>query len=385
VLSFFDPKFGSEVRRALSRAFHISGRVQLKPRMAEAWELSDEALLSMPEFAGNGTSVAPSAAAGTSGAAVPHYVASLNAAQRDAVLAPIDQPLQILAGAGSGKTSVLTARIQHMLASGIPASRVLALTFTKAAAEEMRERLQRAVGPTAEKVTISTFHALSLALCRSYADAAGRPRDFKVWTTRQQINAVRKALAELRVATAAEARPQLPQQPLLPVSMAAQAPAPVAPDDEAAAGVTTAAAAAKSSADPSRLLTSIMHAKARGQAVADGQLRTVYERYTSLMLQANAFDMLDFLLVATAALRGSAEARAAVHRRHTHVLVDEFQDTNALQLELLRLLVKPADVGGDGGSGGGGGCLTVVGDDDQAIYGFQGASGSFEPYRLMSF
>jgi DNA helicase-2/ATP-dependent DNA helicase PcrA len=103
------------------------------------------------------------------------------------------------------------------------------------------------------------------------------------------------------------------------------------------------------------------------------------------MLQANAFDMLDFLLVATAALRGSAEARAAVHRRHTHVLVDEFQDTNALQLELLRLLVKPADVGGDGGSGGGGGCLTVVGDDDQAIYGFQGASGSFEPYRLMSF
>ena len=352
--------------------------------MAEGWEVSDEALLSMPEFAGNGTSVAPSAAAGTSGAAVPHYVASLNAAQRDAVLAPIDQPLQILAGAGSGKTSVLTARIQHMLASGIPASRVLALTFTKAAAEEMRERLQRAVGPTAEKVTISTFHALSLALCRSYADAAGRPRDFKVWTTRQQINAVRKALAELRVATAAEARPQLPQQPLLPVSLAAHAPAPVAPDDEAAAAATTVAAAAKSSADPSRLLSSIMHAKARGQAVADGQLRTVYERYTSLMFQANAFDMLDFLLVATAALRGSAEARAAVHRRHTHVLVDEFQDTNALQLELLRLLVKPADVGGDGGSGGGGGCLTVVGDDDQAIYGFQGASGSFEPYRLMS-
>ena len=286
---------------------------------ADDWELPDECLMSLPDFSGNLTAIGIPAAcsagtaadtsADTSAAAVPAYAASLNAAQREAVLAPLDYPLQIVAGAGSGKTSVLTARIQHVLSSGVLPARVLAVTFTKAAAEEMRDRLQRAVGPKAAKeVTILTFHALSLALCRSYADHAGRPRDFKVWTTRQQTNAVRKALAELRVASAAAAAQQQNE-----AELAAPAPAPGAHDDEAAAAATK-VSTTKSPADPARLLTSIMYAKARGQAaadVADSQLRSVYERYAALLLEANAFDMLDFLLVATAALVGSAEVMAA--------------------------------------------------------------------------
>ena len=105
----------------------------------------------------------------------PAYALGLNALQRRAVLAPLNRPLEVIAPPGSGKTAVLTRRIEHVLVNNVPPQNVLAVTFTKAAADEMRCRLEKAVGKSvAKRVNISTFHALSLALCRSYSDSAAR-------------------------------------------------------------------------------------------------------------------------------------------------------------------------------------------------------------------
>lgn len=126
------------------------------------------------------------------GAPDPPYTRNLNEPQRQAVLAPLRGALCVLAGAGSGKTSVMIARVQHILALGVPASRVLAVTFTRAAADEMGARLVRDIGPAAKPVTLSTFHALCLTICRRHADAAGYRLDFVVRTTKQQLKLVER-------------------------------------------------------------------------------------------------------------------------------------------------------------------------------------------------
>jgi superfamily I DNA/RNA helicase len=305
----------------------------------------------------------------------PPYVDGLNEQQRDAVLAPLDEPLELVAGAGSGKTAVLTRRIQHMLASGVAARNILAVTFTTAAADEMRSRLEKAVGKAASRaVSFSTFHSLSLAICRSHAELAGRQRDFAVRTPRQQIKVVRQALSELRLAQAAEAAAsKKPASAAASSSSSSSSAAAVRGGAQGHADGNAASAAGSSSSsssshqaqDPARLLSSLMRLKAQGvspeavahmDAAAPGTsgpapgtfghapgtfghasgtsgpappvppvLAYVYRRYAELMQEANAFDMLDFLLVATRALssasEGSAKARQALHDRYTHVLV----------------------------------------------------------------
>lgn len=297
----------------------------------------------------------------------PAYALGLNALQRRAVLAPLNRPLEVIAPPGSGKTAVLTRRIEHVLVNNVPPQNVLAVTFTKAAADEMRCRLEKAVGKSvAKRVNISTFHALSLALCRSYSELAGKKCDFVVRTTIQQLKVVRQAIGEWKVAEAAAAGTK------------------TTGGSGGGPSAGTSAGASTATTDPSRLLSQLMRLKAQGKTpdtISEGPgvsaaLCFVYARYAKIMEEANAFDMLDFLIVATQALEGENEEHAAarriLHARYTHVLVDEFQDTNALQLKLLRLLC-PDDA--DGGN------ITVVGDDDQAIFGFQGASGSFQPFE----
>lgn len=316
---------------------------------------------------------AASASEAAGAASDPQYVRGLNAAQRSAVVADIERPLSIVAGAGSGKTSVLTRRIQHILAAGVPPSKVLAVTFTKAASEEMSSRLEAAVGKqVARAVAISTFHSLSLALCRSFAHLAGRQTDFAVRTPRQQLGVVRQALREERVAAAAAVALDPDAPAIGPAQPAPARDTPAAP--ARAAPIAPAVGAAASDAngeldvDPARLLGAIMRAKARGLSPADHGVGTlaarVHARYDALMLSANAFDFLDFLLVGVRALSGAGPecdaARAAVHARHTHLLVDEFQDSNALQLRLIRLLCQQRADGAER--------VTVVGDDDQVYH-----------------
>jgi DNA helicase-2/ATP-dependent DNA helicase PcrA len=146
----------------------------------------------------------------------------LNPQQSSAVLAPVDCPLMVIAGAGSGKTSVLVRRVQHIIATGVPAAGVLAVTFTKAACDEMHERLTKAIGPAARAITVSTFHALSLSICRAHADRVpGRANDFAVRTTKQQLRVVQRAVRDLQVAAVAGAA--------APATTAAPAAAPAAP------------------------------------------------------------------------------------------------------------------------------------------------------------
>lgn len=271
--------------------------------------------LAAPRSSGGGSAAAPSSTAGDGssaapGAPDPSYAQGLNRAQREAVLANLYQPLQVIAGAGSGKTSVLTRRIQHMVASGVSPSNVLAVTFTKAAADEMAQRLQSGLGQSAGAVSVSTFHALSLALCRAYADKAGehapaqqlrtcasrspspahrslvaqaeittlccrhagRQKDFAVWTGRQQMKAVRRALEEVRVARAS--RDAVVDDPHA--------------GPEAAEGLASkkgsaaaAAEAPRGESDPSRVLSSVMRAKAQGLApeqVTDPFVSEVFSR-----------------------------------------------------------------------------------------------------------
>ena len=129
---------------------------------------------------------------------IPAYARDLNPQQQQAVLAPTNEPLLVLAAAGSGKTSVIVRRVQHILAGGARPSSVLAITFTKAAAEEMQQRLGVALGRAAGKVTVSTFHALSLQICREHADLVGYGKDFVVRTPKQQRKIVQEALREMR-------------------------------------------------------------------------------------------------------------------------------------------------------------------------------------------
>ena len=223
----------------------------------------------------------------------------------------------MLAAAGSGKTSVIIRRIQHILSRGVPPSSVLAITFTKAAAEEMRERLLRSLGRSAEAVVVSTFHALSLQICREHADRVGYGKDFVVRTAKQQRKLVEEALREHRTRQVA-----------------------------AAAG----AAGSSRTLDADRVLQQILRAKAQGlgpEASADPAVRAAHEQYVERMRADNAMDMLDFLDVAVTVLRQHEEVRAQLEQRHAYVLVDEFQDSNELQLQLLRLLAPPAPPAGE--------------------------------------
>ena len=128
---------------------------------------------------------------------VPPYARGLNPAQQRAVLAPLDRPLLVLAGAGSGKTSVMVRRVCRMLARGVGAPRILCVTFTRAAGDATR--LVKAIGPRAKEATVSTFYALSLQICRAHAERAGYPKDFAVWQGRRQQRLLARTLAELRV------------------------------------------------------------------------------------------------------------------------------------------------------------------------------------------
>jgi DNA helicase-2/ATP-dependent DNA helicase PcrA len=252
----------------------------------------------------------------------------LNAEQREAVLAT-EGPVLILAGAGSGKTRVITRRIAYLaLARGEPAERLLAVTFTNKAAAEMRERVQALMPPGVTlKAWIQTFHSFCVRLLRREAAAAGLPANFVIYDEDAQLAAVREALRVLDLS-----------EKLHP---------------------------------PRRALSRISHAKNAGlplggpDAEEDSLPARVHERiareYERILDQAGALDFDDLLLRAVALLETKPAVREAYRERFRYVLVDEYQDTNRPQYELMRLLAGPS------------GNLTVVGDEDQSIYSWRGA------------
>jgi len=249
---------------------------------------------------------------------------SLNDPQRQAV-SHRSGPLLILAGAGSGKTRVLTMRIANLIHHGVEAERILALTFTNKAAREMRTRLRTLLGRSPDGLWVGTFHAIATRMLRPHADRLGYRAGFTIFDEDDSRSILKRALAELDLD----------------------------PKKHQVAGLLAAISKAKAEARSPEDIT--------GRKAADRALRQVYERYQALSRHSNGMDFDDLLLNLVQLLRTDEEVLSEWRSRFDHVLVDEYQDTNRVQYELLRLLC-------DGHRN-----LAVVGDDDQSIYAFRGA------------
>ncbi len=243
----------------------------------------------------------------------------LNEAQRAAVTVT-EGPLLILAGAGTGKTRVITARVAYLIAQGVEASAILAVTFTNKAATEMRERLARMISPAeAKQVTMSTFHSLCLRILRTGIDRLGYKNNFSIYDEGDQLGIIKKVI--------------------------------------------TRTAAKDEKLDPNVAKALISRAKnASLPASADESLMSeVFLRYDAELKRVNAVDFDDLLLLAVRLLREHPDVRKRWRERFRYLMVDEFQDTNLLQMELVTLLTDERRN------------VAVVGDDDQSIYGWRGA------------
>ena len=250
----------------------------------------------------------------------------------------VEGPVLILAGAGTGKTRAITFRMANLIASGVSPDAILAVTFTNKAAEEMRDRVSDLLlrsGIPPAKPWVSTFHSLCARLLRREASSAGLPRDFAVYDGDDQIAAVKLAMAKLKIE-----------------------------DDDLT---------------PRNVLSAISHAKnhakspeqLRAEAIGpDGRrVADIFSAYEKLLHQSNALDFDDLLLRSVKLLREAAPVREKWQQRFQYLHVDEYQDTNRVQYDLLRLLTGPHHN------------ICVVGDEDQSIYRWRGADVSI----LLSF
>ncbi|MGH7540710.1 MAG: ATP-dependent helicase, partial [Gemmatimonadota bacterium] len=251
---------------------------------------------------------------------------SLNREQREAVEHG-EGPLLVLAGAGSGKTRVLTARVARLIEDGVPPARIFAVTFTNKAAGEMRERIAGLRGQEARGLWIGTFHSLAARILRREAEHTTRDRAFTIYDEDDSL----RALKEVMEGAGLDPRRWSPGALRSRISSAKNAL--VGPGDYAAGAYDLLA-----------------------RAVAD-----VYPAYQKLLARRNAYDFDDLLFEAVRLLEGAGPVGERYADRFIHVLVDEYQDTNHAQYRIVKALA------------GRHGNLCVVGDDDQSIYGWRGA------------
>ncbi len=244
----------------------------------------------------------------------------LNAAQREAVRV-IDGPVLILAGAGTGKTRTVTCRIAQMLKQGVKAKGILALTFTNKAANEMAQRVAGLVGRNvAKEMTVCTFHSLCVRILRREIGRLGYKENFTIFTGSDQTGLIKRLIMEH--------------------------------------------GGRQEKLEPGQVLAAYSAARNRGltyHEIEDGLIAAVAGAYQKELKAQNAVDFDDLLILAERLLRMDNEVRATWQKRFSHITVDEFQDTNGLQMSLLRQLVGAAHN------------VCVVGDDDQSIYGWRGA------------
>ena len=259
----------------------------------------------------------------------------LNDRQREAVT-HAGSPLLILAGAGSGKTRVLTHRIAYLLATGrARAGQILAITFTNKAAAEMRERAGSLVGDDARRMWVSTFHSACVRLLRYEHEAAGLSSSFTIYDAQDS-------------------------QRLIQMVLKAQ--------DVDIKRFTPKMVAARISDAKNELIGPARYAELAGKDPVSRIVAAAYVEYDKRMRASNALDFDDLIMRTVELLRDNPLIAEHYHRRFRHILVDEYQDTNHAQYVLVRALV------GDGTDGVEPAELTVVGDSDQSIYAFRGAT-----------
>ncbi len=252
---------------------------------------------------------------------------SLNPAQREAVQHE-DGPLLVVAGAGSGKTRVLTARIARLIAErGVLPQEILAVTFTNKAAGEMRERVGRALGEDPKGMWIGTFHGIGARLLRANAALVGRTPEYTIYDEDDSLGVIKRLMDKHRISVKEFAPKAIAHE----IGSAKNALVAVA-EFEDLARTPLAKAAAK-----------------------------VYRDLEDTLRAANAVSFDDLLVLPVRILRENDEVRIRLARRFRHVLVDEYQDTNRAQYEFVRLVASEHRN------------VAVVGDDDQAIYGWRGA------------
>ena len=252
--------------------------------------------------------------------------AGLNPEQLEAVL-HVRGPLLVLAGAGSGKTRVITHRIAHLVETGADPRGIVAVTFTNKAAQEMRQRIEKLVGGAVPIGFVGTFHSWSLRFLRRNAVAAGVPPRFSIADTADQLALVKEAMGELGIS----------DQVLSPGAVRSRI------------------------SHAKNALISVDRFESAQNDFAGERIARVYRLYEKKLAAAGALDFDDLILRAVGLLRARPDVLASERRRTRHLLIDEYQDTNVSQDALVKLLGEGAD------------SLCAVGDEDQSIYRWRGA------------
>lgn len=262
------------------------------------------------------------------------YLQGLNERQREAVL-HIDGPLMIVAGAGSGKTKVLTTRVIHLMANGVDAFNILALTFTNKAAKEMKERVEKILGNNeARNLYIGTFHSVFARILRFEADKIGFPRSFTIYDTDDAKAVVKTVVNELNLDDK-HYKPNIVYNRISSAKNALVGPAEYRND------------------------YAIQQEDMRANRPAIAQ---IYDAYVKRCFKNGAMDFDDLLLKFYELLKNIPEALSKYQHKFKYILIDEYQDTNPAQYEIIKLLGAMHEN------------VCVVGDDAQSIYSFRGAT-----------
>ncbi len=262
-----------------------------------------------------------------------NYLDTLNDAQRNAVMAT-EGPVLVIAGAGSGKTRVLTMRVAYLLEQGVAPYNILALTFTNKAAREMKERIAQIVGDeTASQLWMGTFHSIFARILRFEADVLGLNRDFTIYDSQDSKNVIKHIIKEMGL------------------------------DDKTYKLSTVASAISQAKND---LVSPQMYANnsnyiERDKAAKRPRTVEIYSRYNTALHKSNALDFDDLLFSMHILLRDHEDVLQKYQNRFRYVMVDEYQDTNMAQYVIVKRLVEKHRN------------LCVVGDDAQSIYSFRGA------------
>lgn len=265
------------------------------------------------------------------------YLHELNDVQREAATC-IDGPVMVIAGPGSGKTRVLTYRIAHMIHSGINPGQIMALTFTNKASREMKDRIEKVVGSKAQRVWAGTFHSLFARILRVEAHRIGFPNDFTIYDTDDTKSVISEIITQMNLDKKVYA-PGL---------------------------VRSRISSAKSNLITPKLYVANDELMAYDRMNRRPLIHAIYEKYAAKCIRAGAMDFDDLLLQMFRLLYQNPDnTREKYQRQFQYLMVDEFQDTNYLQYEILKLLTIYTGSRNN---------ICIVGDDAQSIYSFRGAT-----------